>query len=178
MKRAFRAGLLLLALGVGCGVAQAQTCREDIRATAPSGRYTDNGDGTVTDAVTGLMWARCAEGLWGAGCTSGEAAYPDWEGALLRAADATLAGHTDWRLPNRKELASLVEQRCYAPAINAALFPNTPYFTSGNLDAFWSSTPSRAYPVTVWVVRFGYGDDTYQPKVGSGALVRLVRGGE
>ncbi len=68
----------------------------------PSGygvnEFVDNGDGTVTDAATGLMWqqADSGEGL-------------NWQEALDYAERLTLAGHSDWRLPNAKELQSIVD---------------------------------------------------------------------
>ncbi len=86
-------GALALLLSTLCIALPAQTCRNDIRATAPDSRYTDNGDGTVTDAATGLMWQQCPEGLWGAGCAMGAATtFIDWQDALEFAAAAELAG--------------------------------------------------------------------------------------
>ena len=60
--------------------------------------FADNGDGTVTDSATGLMWAQ-ADSIIGM----------DWESALAYAESSELAGHTDWRLPNTKELQSIVD---------------------------------------------------------------------
>ena len=113
----------------------AQVCQDRIAASAPDQRYTDHGDGTVTDKVTGLIWQQCAEGLSGADCLTGSAMTLTWQEALQHAAEAEFAGHSDWRLPNVKELYSLVEMRCKKPALNSRLFPNTPP------DRFWSSTP-------------------------------------
>ncbi len=67
------------------------------RGVAP--RYRDNGDGTVTDEVTGLTWQRDA----GAKMT--------WSEALAAVGDFTLADHDDWRLPSIKELYSLIDFR-------------------------------------------------------------------
>ncbi|MDP4028446.1 MAG: DUF1566 domain-containing protein [Gallionella sp.] len=57
-----------------------------------------------------------------------------WNAALAAAKDANFAGHSDWRLPNIKELESIVESCGYNPAINRTLFPATPdeYFWSGS----------------------------------------------
>ncbi len=60
--------------------------------------FDDNNDGTVSDSATGLMWAQ-ADSIVGM----------DWSNALAYAEGSTLAGHTDWRLPNTKELQSLVD---------------------------------------------------------------------
>jgi hypothetical protein len=164
---------LLLTLAAGSPVL-AQTCRTEteVPSTTPASRFQDNGDATVTDQSTGLMWARCPEGLSGTGCATGAAAAFTWEGALLRARDSGLAGYTDWRLPDIKELSSLVEERCYDPAINLAVFPNTP--SSG----FWSASPGGASSGGAWYVRFydgyayGYGRGGYAYRV------RLVRSGQ
>ncbi len=81
-------------------------------------------------------------------------------------------GHSDWRLPTKKELESLVETGCANPAINTTLFPNTP--SSWN----WNSTPlNAAYPANAWFVAFDYGNDSVVVKTHD-AVVRLVRGGQ
>lgn len=162
-------GILVLS---GTGHA-AQTCRDDIRATAPDSRYQDNGNGTVTDRATGLIWKQCAEGLGGAGCTTGSAQSFTWQAALQHAEAAVFAGSSLWRLPNKNELASLVERRCFEPAINATFFPNTPS------SEFWSSSPD-AYVYSehrAWFVGFDDGDVNDGSKRGT-LYVRLVRGGQ
>jgi hypothetical protein len=58
----------------------------------------DNGDGTVTDRATGLMWQKADSGK-----------TMDWEQALAYAEGLTCGGHSDWRLPNAKELQSIVD---------------------------------------------------------------------
>ena len=161
----------LIALFVGAAHAE-QVCRDDILATAPDSRFQDQGNGTVTDLATGLIWKQCAEGLSGAGCASGSAAAFTWPKALQHAEAAVFAGSDRWRLPNKKELASLVEQRCYDPAINERYFPNTP-----SSAAFWSSSAYAAYSGDAWAVHFrdssvtGYGKDYAR-------YVRLVRAGQ
>lgn len=168
--RAVGAGLWLWAV---CAAVSAQTCRNDIASTAPDSRFTDRGDGTVSDSATGLMWKQCAEGLSGVGCASGTVTTLNWEEALQRAADAVFAGYTDWRLPNKNELESLVERRCYSPAINARFFPNTP-LSSGWV---WSSSPYAPYPNDAWEVSFDDGK-VYWDRNDFRSRVRLVRGGE
>lgn len=75
--------------------------------------FVDNGDGTVTDQATGLMWMQT---------DSGEGM--DWEEALEYAEDMKLAGHDDWRLPNSKELQSIVDYtRCPDTTGSAAIDP-------------------------------------------------------
>ena len=69
----------------------------------------DNGDGTVTDHATGLMWAKA---------DSGE--VMDWDAALAYAENSTLGGYGDWRLPNVKELQSIVDYTRSPSAADAA----------------------------------------------------------
>lgn len=68
--------------------------------------FVDNGDGTVTDLATGLVWQQADDGV-----------TRNWEDALAYAEGLTLAGHDDWRLPNAKELQSIVD---YTHSPNAA----------------------------------------------------------
>jgi len=153
-----------------------QVCRDTIRASAPDQRYTLNSDSTVTDKVTGLIWKQCAEGLSGADCLTGNAMTFTWQEALQHAAKAEVTGASKWRLPNVKELHSLVEPQCLTPALNSRLFPHTP---STGVDQFWSSTPGPArygntVAATAQAVCFRYGDinGIYRNKTG---FVRLVR---
>jgi hypothetical protein len=94
--------------------------------------FHDNRDGTISDRATGLMWQ---QGDSGAGM--------DWEHALAYARGLTLAGHRDWRLPNAKELQSIVDYT-RAPAIShsaaiSPLFQVTP-LDDGDFPYFWTST--------------------------------------
>lgn len=167
-RRRTLAALLL----VGASGACAQTCRNDIPATAPDERFTANGDGTVSDAATGLRWKRCSEGqAWdGATCT-GSATTHTWQAALQLADSASDAGSSDWRLPNKNELESLVELRCSSPAINATFFPATPSNWS------WSASPSAYDSYYAWNVNF-YNGYVYNSNKGNAKHVRLVRAGQ
>lgn len=139
-----RTALLIASLAAIAGSAYAD-CRPDLERSAPNARYADRGDGLVLDIRTGLVWYKCtiAEiydpvtdtcGVIDAGRQS----LP-WDDALaavaaINAGDGR-AGFKDWRMPNIKELGSLVERACTDPAINQTLFP------SAASDRFWSSTP-------------------------------------
>ena len=162
---------LILALLASAPVFAEQVCNEAIVATAPDGRYLINGDGTVTDGITGLMWKRCAEGLSGTDCATGSVETHRWQQALELAPLSNFAGYTDWRLPNIKELSSLVERRCHGPAINANMFPNTPS------SRFWSASPDAYGSSSAWNLLFNYGNDNYNSK-SNAYHVRLVRGGQ
>jgi hypothetical protein len=88
MRCKLRLWLLVLILAVAMAQALAQTCRDDIMASAPDSRFTDNSDGTVTDSATGLIWKQCSEGLSGVGCRSGMPTIFDWQRALDYASNA------------------------------------------------------------------------------------------
>ncbi len=151
--------------------ANAQICNATIPADAPNSRYTVR-TSTVLDKQTGLIWMRCALGqTWdGAGCT-GSPTTMVWQTALQTAESTNFAGKNDWRLPNKKELESLVELRCSLPAINTFIFPNA---TS---DVLWSSSPRTYYSSDAWIVDFSHGNDNSDYK-SSVLAVRLVRAGQ
>ena len=128
--------LVLLWAAFSCCLA-AQTCLSDAIETTPIVNFVDNGDGTVSDTTTGLMWMQCSLGqTWQAGQCSGDPDALNWQQALQQAHGYTFASLDGWRLPNIKELSTITERLCVRPAINESLFPNTPS------DDFWSSTPS------------------------------------
>jgi hypothetical protein len=150
---------------------QAQTCLTTIDNTTPSDMFVDNTDGTVTDTATGLMWMRCSIGqvfqATDNQCVD-DAQQLTWQQALVTAHGFTFASNNDWRLPNLKELTSLIERQCVRPSINTELFPVTPS------DDFWSSTPSLTDPERAWVVAFFNGSNSLREKQLS-VFVRLVR---
>ena len=77
----------------------------------PDPRFSDNGNGTVTDHLTGLMWVRAP--LWLAGNSDTQS----WSHAIDYCNSLDYAGHTDWRLPNLRELRSLLAYDRVAPAL-------------------------------------------------------------
>lgn len=165
---------LLTALCLTLSVNAAQTCKSTIAASTPDSRFTTTAD-TVTDTQTGLIWMRCSLGQSGSDCSTGSVATYTWEAALqapaaVNAGSGTF-GQSDWRLPNIKELASIVETRCYNPAINTTIFPNTVS------SSYWSSSPYAYDSNDAWGVYFYYGYDNRYYK-GNSHYVRLVRGGQ
>lgn len=94
--------------------------------------YTDNGDGTISDNATGLMWKKCSEGKTGVTCATGANTTKTWTQALAACEADTTGGYTDWRLPNINELFSIVDHGRVNPSINSI-------FNSA-LNAYWSST--------------------------------------
>lgn len=129
--------------------------------------FTINGNGTVTDAVTSLVWDQCIVGRTGSDCATDDAVLSrlyTWPAALAAATAANAAnykGFNDWRLPNVKELESITKLDTWTSgqaAIDADAFPNTPI--SGDDwggGATWTSTTFTPYPDDAWVVYFNYG---------------------
>ncbi len=155
--------------------ATAQTCVTAIPPSAPDERYIDHGDGTVSDLSTGLMWQRCSAGQSGADCATGSASSYTWQQALqhpqaLNAAGG-FAGYSDWRLPNLKELSSLIEQQCYIPAINLSVFPAT------GSSLYWSASPYAFDSSFAWYVLFSSGSSGLNSR-SNNYHVRLVRAGQ
>lgn len=99
--------------------------------------FVNNGDGTVSDKATGLMWQK-----------TDDAQGRDWEESLAYAEGLELANHSDWRLPNAKELQSIVDysrspQTTNSPAIDPIFDTteiNDPDGNSGQYPFFWTST--------------------------------------
>jgi len=178
MKSALSLSLALLACLVAPHAA-AVTCLSNLPPANPDAAYVDHADGTVTDTRSGLTWKHCAEGqAWdGAACTGG-ASFSDWNTALPLAEASSFAGQTDWRLPNLKEVLSLVETCRGDPAINNTVFPNTA-FAMAESFSFWTSTPQlgSAGQNEAWFVRTGRGDIGNDPRNAT-KLVRIVRGAE
>jgi uncharacterized protein DUF1566 len=109
----------------------------------------NNGDGTVSDNVTGLMWqqASAPDANGGADGTYSQA------DALAYCAELQLAGHADWRLPALIELESIRDFTVSNPAIDVTVFPDTVS------KEYWSSTPlAGPAPGSAWFVFFYFGD--------------------
>ncbi len=99
--------------------------------------FIDNGNGTITDNASGLMWQQADDGI-----------TRDWQNALFYAENLTLAGQSDWRLPNAKELQSIVDYtRCpdntHSAAINPLFRATTftdPDCKPGQYGYYWTGT--------------------------------------
>ena len=124
---------------------------------SPTQRYVDNGDGTVTDTTTFLMWSK--EDIGG---------RQSWEPAEKACRALTLAGFSDWRLPTRAELLTLVDETRHEPAIDVSAFP------ACRSSWYWSRTPTAWAPSCAWLVLFDSGYASYSRR-GATAFVRAVR---
>ena len=165
---------IALAAFFAANAACAATCPGNVGALnpTPSSEFLTHGDGTVTHITTGLMWKQCNEGLTGTSCSVGSATPMLWQDALTTAKNSTFAAYTDWRLPNKHELESLIDHRCFSPSINDNIFPGTAaYYT-------WTSTTVSSDVFSAWVVYFRYGNSFLYVKSLGDAVVRLVRSGQ
>jgi hypothetical protein len=133
-------------------------------AVSPSA-YTDSGDGTVTDNVTGLMWQSPP-----AATTMSQPDAVAYCSTML-----TVGGHHDWRLPTKIELLSIVDYGREAPTINP-VFPSTVSSTVSPraLQYYWSSTALAGSPSNAWLVDFN-GGYTGNDAMSGTSYVRCVR---
>lgn len=114
---------------------------------------TVNGDIIVTDTEIGLVWQKTY------------VSKKTWQQALSYCESLTYAGYSDWRLPNKNELASLVNYRKYKPASD---FPDMPS------NFFWSSSTKSDKSEVAWGVGF-YAGRVSDDYVGTYYYVRCVR---
>jgi hypothetical protein len=99
-------------------------------ATEPAASYTDNGNGTVTDNVTGLIWEQKTDD----GSSRDKDTTFTWKDALAYCENLILGGFANWRLPNPKELERIVDLSTSNPAADTTYFPNT------NNGFYWTGT--------------------------------------
>jgi hypothetical protein len=147
----------------------AQTCRS--LTTTSTSHFTVNSNGTVSDSRTGLMWKKCSEGQSGINCDGNATTYT-WEKAQELNKGSSFAGYNNWRIPNVKELLSIVEEQCSQPAINLKVFPNTQ--SSALYFRFWSSLHDTSDGSMAWLVFFKNGKSNSSYKWVD-SYVRLVR---
>lgn len=161
-------------------------------------RFLNRKRGVVVDGKTGLMWMACSIGQkWENGRCVGEADQYFWSEAVNLAKDTNYANYSDWRLPTRTELHSIVDcskgrvgfkigqdgkmlrkqgvlqnGKCLAgsssPTIDRSLFPATP------ASVFWSYNHSAKNDYSAWAVFFNSGYQ-YDYNTSNEGYVRLVR---
>jgi len=179
--------------GTGTGISCTGTGQDGDLQKGLVRSYTDNGDGTITDNLTGLIWEKKSDD----GSIHDKDTQYTWSdafGVFLNGPaglnTVSFAGHNDWRLPNRFELESLVDLGQSNPSIDSIFNVNCGANSSGNpgclvancsctsVDTYyWSSTAIVLIPNFAWNVGFNIGG------VNSGSIqfdvyaVRAVRGG-
>jgi Protein of unknown function (DUF1566)/Dockerin type I domain len=157
----------------------------ELRNGAPLAQV-DNGDGTVTDVNTGLVWEKLSDD----GTVHDKDNASTWANAFtghVAALNSTsFAGHSDWRLPNVRELQSILDYHTFNPAVSSAFnvscSPGCHSTTCSCTVAgnYWSSTSSVSGPSSAWFVGFLYANvDAFGMSGGKSgtAFVRAVRGG-
>ena len=159
----------------------------DLKQGAPLA-YVDNGDGTITDVNTGLMWEKQSRD----GGPHDVANSYTWTDAFamhiaILNGGGGFAGHNDWRVPNIRELGSILNYQNVSPAVSAAFdtgcTPGCAVLTcSCTGTAYWSSTSVARDARFAWAIDFSIGlafdvSGTYNWKNGlSSDGVRAVRG--
>jgi hypothetical protein len=109
----------------------------------PGPRFTDNGDGTITDNLTGLMWTANANH-----------SQKTWQQALDYCNGLTFASYSDWRLSNISELESLIN----ANKDSSITWLNSYGFTNVQSTYYWSSTTYIVNPTRAWLTTMVHGD--------------------
>lgn len=122
--------------------------------------YVDNNNGTVTDQATSLIWQQ-----------SDDATQRDWPNALTYCNTLTLGGSNSWRLPNIKELRSIVDESLISPAIDP-IFTGTKASTDSH---YWSSTSRTSNTDYAWNIYFENGSAGTDLKKSRVKYVRCVR---
>lgn len=121
-------------------------------------KLTDNGNGTVTDAVAALMWQQ------------GEGGLKAWADAIAYCGSLSLGGHSDWRLPDINELKSLIDDNFSQPKVDTTFFPKFP----PTQMFYWSSTETAGNKIRAKGLIFNYGtEDDFLKK--TKYYVRCVR---
>jgi hypothetical protein len=157
-------------------------------------RYQNNRDGTITDLNTGLMWEQKIRDIATApGNHDVTRIFPwdavagtiwDWLEQVNTEGGTGLAGFNDWRIPNVKELQSIVDYGTFDPAVDVAFNNNPGLLATCHVDEcsltasgyYWSSTTGERVTTTAWEVDFFIGIVTGDVKSGA-HFVRAVRGG-
>ncbi len=164
-------GFQLLKTGAGTIGGYTQVTGEDGQTKNGLARsYTDNGNGTVTDNVTGLVWQKCFKGRNNDGTCSDDAGVTDtaiWADAGTYCSGLSLAGNT-WRLPTRQELQTLQD---YGKTTNPKI--DTTYFPSTVFSAYWWTSTLNGIPS---MLDFGNYGGVFTGATSNTLYVRCVSG--
>lgn len=115
------------------------TFGEDSDYVGHAPAYRDNGDGTISDLVTGLIWQQI------------DAGELRWDQAKNYALGLDLANHKDWRLPNSMELFSILDHGRQRPAMDTRYFPNS------GAEYWWTNQTRVDDASKVWSANAGGG---------------------
>ena len=137
--------------------------------------YTNNGDDTITDNATGLMWQRCHLGYQNTYCDnlSGSAIALNWVNAIAACEATTTASYTDWHLPNINEIKSIIDySRGNGDSRRVTIDPA--YFPSANVDVYKTGTTNPSVLTRNMYAEFWQGEITGNAKTTTDT-VRCVR---
>ena len=141
----------------GCGSSQ----KAENARIYPAGDFTDNGNGTVTDNNTGLMWQQ-----------EDDNTKRNLDKGAIYCENFSQGGYSDWRLPDLSELKSILDFNQSNPCIDSTAFPNT------NPAIFWSSyIDYDRDPTSAYYVNFYNGTSNRTEKTFTN-YVRCVRAGQ
>ncbi|MCP3951243.1 MAG: DUF1566 domain-containing protein [Desulfobacterales bacterium] len=145
---------------IDCTGTSGQDGETQIGTAWPNPRFSDNSDGTVTDNLTDLVWLKDAncfdQVLWSTALSDADS-LANGDCSL---SDSSSAG--DWRLPNRKELLSLIDLDFFDPALSDATGTNKwtgdNVFTDVQSFYYWSSSTFVEYASDAWIVDLDGGE--------------------
>lgn len=145
--------------------------------------FTDNGDGTISDATTGLVWEKL----------SNDGSIHDWKNQyswndafavkIFTLNASAFGGHSDWRLPNLTEMMTMLDWEVSSPATFSAFWDGCEAGCSITTCSctlpgrFWTSTTDNYNPSAAWEVDFQLGEMAWDFKTNPYPAVRAVRGG-
>ncbi|MEI7978893.1 MAG: DUF1566 domain-containing protein [Bacteroidota bacterium] len=128
--------------------------RDVTTPTVIPNHFTDNGNGTITDHLTNLVWQK-----------EPNTNAVSWENAILYANNLILENDSDWRMPNIKELQSLNDEGFVSPSVNTNIFSNM------GVKKYWSSTTQQNQVANAWYWNTQFGITTYDPKINTNFII-------
>jgi len=123
--------------------------------------FSRDSSGVVADSATGLAWQDDYSD------NGGTIKSATWQDALVYCEELSLGGKNDWRLPNMRELKSIVDDTKYNPAINSI-------FINVSSNNYWSASTVVSDSSITWIVSFNNGDDGWNSKTNEN-YIRCVR---
>ena len=124
---------------------------------------TDNGNGTITDNLTGLMWEKKS--------AANEGLVYTYSAAVAYCENSTLGNFTDWRIPSRKEFSTVLNYEGYSPALDRAFFPDYSKLQTN----YWTATDNINNSNQNWAIESSFGLCALRDKT-KNSKVRCVRG--
>ena len=121
---------------------------QDAHYTINPPDLTDNGDGTVTDNLTQIIWEQKT--------AENEPTIFSYDEAISYCANLTLGGSANWRLPTRKEYSTLLNLGTISPALDITYFPHYTGDTPNDVY-YWTSSEYHADPTKVWRIQLSFG---------------------